>query len=168
MCLYTWRKDIPAKDRKEIHQRKGHPWAHQECRHCLPHARTITQSFSLQTLMLDVLWPHISFTAHPSLWKKRFCRNEKYYPKKGGLFCHLRTLAWKSRADGQLLRSFWLECCLRILPPPNKMQSIRLWYIHVIKAFSYEIYQSKPGKRYTSATMWPCWEQTWQIKPALN
>lgn len=91
------------------------------------------------------------------------------------LFCHLRTLAWKSRTDGQLLWSFWLKCCLRILlslppppPPPNMKQSIRLWYIHVIKAFSYKICQSKTGKHYTFALKWPYWEQTWQIKPVLN
>lgn len=85
------------------------------------------------------------------------------------LFCHLRTLAWKSRADGQLLWSFWLKCCLRILLlPPNMKQSIRLWYIHVIKAFWYKICQSKTGKHYTFALKWPYWEQTWQIKPVPN
>lgn len=82
----------------------------------------------------------------PFTLEEKILQKWKILSQERGLFCHLRTLAWKSRADGQLLWSFWLECCLRILPPHNKMQSIRLWFIHVIKAFSYKIYSIQAWK----------------------
>lgn len=98
-CVCTQRKGFPAKGRKHIRDKNIHELrGNTQSSH---HGRTPPWGFSLQALIIDKSCPHLNYTVHSSLWGKKILQKWKALSQERGLFCHLRTLTWKSRADGQ-------------------------------------------------------------------
>lgn len=156
LCIHP-EKRVPSQ-RQEAYQRQKHIHELSGNTESSHHGTTPPWGTSLQALIIDKSWPHLNYTVHSSLWGKRDSAEIK------SIILSSEDIYTEEQSWWAVLWSFWLKCCLRILLSPSNMkQSIRLWYIHVMKTFSYKICQSKTCN--TFALKSPYREETWQVNP---
>lgn len=147
--VHTQRKEFPAKGRRDIRDKRTSMSSVGMHSPLTMEEHTPPWGFSLQALIIDKSCPHLNYTVHSSLWGKKDSAEIKSIIPRKGIILSSEDTYMEEQSWWAVLWSFWLKCCLRILLfSSNMKQSIRLWYIHVIKTCSYKICQSKTSNTF--------------------